>query len=559
MPAQRGLSRPGGATRRSGAAKKATQLEEEIDALSMEEAMTEELVTNESAPKDCATKDPAANSAMPPARRWASLAVLVGAVLLLAIDATVLYLAMPSLTADLSPSALQVLWIGDIYSLALAGLLVTMGNLADRIGAKRLLLIGATAFGLASAVAAFAPSAEVLIGARLLLGFAGATIMPSTLSLSRNIFADPVERTRAIAIWSAAAASGAALGPLVGGVLLENFWWGSVFLINLPIMALVLGFGAWLLPEFRNPSPGRFDLVSSGLSMLAIIPFVYAIKQVSGGEFGLGVVVAIGASVLGGILFMRRQRRTDSPMIEVDLFRVPAFSGAVLVNFISVFALSGVLFFFSQYLQLARNLSPLQAGLAQLPAAVAAMSAVVVVGFLLARFGRGRAIAMALVAGALGLGLVAALEGSEQLAWLLLALLPFGLGIGVAETLSVDAVVSAVKPSKAGAAASVSETAYELGVALGIAILGSLMTVFYRVGLDLPTGVPSEVAARVRDSLASASAALEPESSVLEAAKQAFVAAMQSTTLIAGGIMALAAVVAYKLVPSTRQAAPGKH
>ncbi|MGO2536711.1 MFS transporter [Brachybacterium tyrofermentans] len=496
---------------------------------------------------------------MSPARRWASLAVLVGAVLLLAIDSTVLYLAVPSLTADLSPTATQVLWIGDIYSLALAGLLVTMGNLADRIGRKRLLLIGATAFGLASVMAAFAPSAEVLIAARLLLGVAGATIMPSTLSLIRNIFTDQVERTRAIAIWSAAAASGIALGPLVGGALLENFWWGSVFLINLPVMLLVLGLGAWLLPESRNPSPGSFDLISSGLSMLAIIPFVYTIKHVTSGDIDLSTLVTLVLSVAGGVLFVRRQRRVASPMIDVDLFRVPAFSGAVLVNFISVFALSGVLFFFSQYLQLARGLSPLEAGLAQLPAALSAMSAVAVVGFLLTRLGRGRAIAVALVTGAIGLVLLAALESSPNLAWLLLAVVPLGLGIGVAETLSVDAVVSAVKPAKAGAAASVSETAYELGVALGIAILGSLMSVFYRSNLELPTEVPGEVASRAQDSLASATAVLEPASSALDAAQHAFVSAMQSTTLIAGVVMVLAAAVAFFLIPNTKDAVATDH
>ena len=499
------------------------------------------------------------NEMMTPARRWASLAVLVGAVLLLAIDATVLYLAVPSLTADLSPTASQVLWIGDIYSLALAGLLVTMGNLADRIGRKKLLLIGAAAFGLASILAAFAPTAEVLIAARLLLGVAGATIMPSTLSLIRNIFTDPIERTRAIAIWSAAAASGIALGPLVGGALLENFWWGSVFLINLPVMALVIGLGAWLLPESRNPNPGRFDLISSGLSMLTIVPFVYTIKQVAGGKFDLLTAVAIIASILGGILFVRRQRRTAFPMIDVDLFRVPAFSGAVLVNFISVFALSGVLFFFSQYLQLARGLSPLQAGLAQLPAALSAMAAVAVVGFLLTRLGRGRAIAVALITGAVGLGLLAALESNEQLAWILLAVVPLGLGIGVAETLSVDAVVSAVKPTKAGAAASVAETAYELGIALGIAILGSLMTVFYRGGLDLPAEVPDRVAAQAEDSLASATAVLEPGSSALEAAQHAFVGAMQSTTLIAGAVMVVAAIVAFTLIPNNKDAVTADH
>ena len=352
---------------------------------------------------------------MSPARRWAALAVLVGAVLLLAIDATVLYLAVPSLTADLAPTATQVLWIGDIYSLAIAGLLVTMGNLADRIGRKRLLLIGATAFGLASALAAFAPSAGVLIAARLLLGIAGATIMPSTLSLIRSIFTDAAERTRAIALWSAAAASGIALGPLIGGALLEHFWWGSVFLMNLPVIAAVLVGGAWLLPESRNPAPERFDLLSSALSMVAIVPFVLAIKQVTGGTASTVTVAAVGVGVIGSVLFVRRQRRADSPMIDVELFRNPAFSGAVLVNFTSVFALSGVLFFFSQYLQLARQLSPFDAGIAQLPAALSAMAAVLLVGTLLTRLGRGRAIALALLTGALGLGLLALLESSEQI------------------------------------------------------------------------------------------------------------------------------------------------
>ena len=494
---------------------------------------------------------------MSPARRWAALAVLVGAVLLLAIDATVLYLAVPSLTADLAPTATQVLWIGDIYSLAIAGLLVTMGNLADRIGRKRLLLIGATAFGLASALAAFAPSAGVLIAARLLLGIAGATIMPSTLSLIRSIFTDAAERTRAIALWSAAAASGIALGPLIGGALLEHFWWGSVFLMNLPVIAAVLVGGAWLLPESRNPAPERFDLLSSALSMVAIVPFVLAIKQVTGGTASTVTVAAVGVGVIGSVLFVRRQRRADSPMIDVELFRNPAFSGAVLVNFTSVFALSGVLFFFSQYLQLARQLNPFDAGIAQLPAALSAMAAVLLVGTLLTRLGRGRAIALALLTGALGLGLLALLESSEQLIWVLLALVPLGLGIGISETLSVDAVVSAVPPAKAGAASSVSETAYELGVALGIAVLGSLMTLLYRLRLDLPADVAGQAASRAEDSLASAMSALQGQAEALVAAEHAFVSAMQLTNLVAGGVMVVGAGIALTLIPSTRAARPG--
>lgn len=494
-----------------------------------------------------------------PARRWGSLVVLVGAVLLLAVDATVLYLAVPALTAELSPTSTQVLWVGDIYSLALAGLLVTMGNLADRIGRKRLLLTGSFAFGMASLLAAFAPTPEVLILARLLLGIAGATIMPSTLSLIRNIFTDPAERTRAIAIWSAAAASGIALGPLVGGVLLERFWWGSVFLINLPVMAVVIIVGAWLLPESKNPNPGAFDLLSSLLSMMAIVPFVYTVKQVAGGNLGPMTVAAITVSVAGSVWFVRRQRRSRSPMIDVDLFRNPAFTGAVLVNFFAVFAFTGVLFFFSQYLQLARGLTPLEAGIAQLPAALAAMAAVAVVGLLLATLGRGRAIAFALTLGAAGLTLVSFVESAGWLGWVLLAIVPVGIGIGITQTLSVDAVVSAVKPTKAGAAASISETAYELGVALGIAVLGSVISALYTRNLTITADLPAGTTALVEDSLASASTVLDTGSEALIAAQQAFVEAMRSTTFVAAGVMLFAALLAYRLIPNTKESTAAEH
>ena len=485
---------------------------------------------------------------------WFALAVLVGAVLLLAIDGTVLYLAVPSLTADLNATSSQVLWVGDIYSLVLAGLLVTMGNLADRIGRKKLLILGSFAFGFASIIAATASSAEILILARLLLGIAGATIMPSTLSLIRNIFTDPAERTRAIAIWSAASASGVALGPLIGGALLENFWWGSVFLINLPVMVLVIVFGTLLLPESRNSSPGKFDIVSSLLSMLTIIPFVYTIKQIAGGKVGWMTLIAVIASVIGAVLFIRRQRRSTAPMIDVSLFRVPAFNGAVMVGFVAIFAMSGALFFFSQYLQLARGLSPLQAGLAELPIALASMVAVAAVGFLLGKLGRGRAIALSLFVGAVGMVLLSELEDSEQLIWVLLALIPLGLGVGIAQTLAVDAVVSAAPKEKAGAASSISETAFELGVALGIAILGSLMTVFYRLHLVLPSDISDDIAAQAEDSLATAVHVLTPASEALAQAQHAFVSAMQTTTLIGGGIMVLAAVMAFFLIPSDERA-----
>lgn len=484
-----------------------------------------------------------------PRGRWAALAVLAIAVLVLAIDNTVLYLAVPALTADLAPSAAQVLWIGDVYSLALAGLLVVMGSLADRVGRKRLLLVGSAAFGAASLLAALSTSAAMLIVARLLLGVAGATLMPSTLSLLRNIFPDPTERTRAIAVWSAAAGGGAAVGPLVGGVLLENFAWGSVFLINVPVMAALVVSGMWLLPESRDPHPGRFDLVSAGLSMVAIVPVVWAIKHTvaSGADAAGGC--ALLAGLVGGWAFVRRQRRLEVPLIDVSLFARPAFSGSVFAGFMAVFALMGLLFFFSQYLQLVRGFGPLAAGLGELPSTVSAMAAVAVVGWASRRLGAGRAIAVSLLLVAAGLVAVAVAEGAGSYFWLGLALVPTGLGVGIAQTLTTDVVVSAVPPHKAGAASAISETAMELGVALGIAILGSSVSLRYRSALPPADQLPAEARAAFTDSLAAASSVLPPDSPLLVAARDAFTGAMQVTSLAAAAITFAAGLVAVRTIP----------
>jgi DHA2 family multidrug resistance protein-like MFS transporter len=494
---------------------------------------------------------PPSRSALTPGRRWAALAVLTMAVLLLAIDATVLYLAVPSLTSDLAATATEVLWIGDIYSLALAGLLLTMGSLADRIGRKRLLLIGSAGFGAASLLAAFSSSAAMLIVARLLLGVAGATLMPSTLSIIRNIFTDPGERTRAIAVWSAAAGGGAALGPVVGGALLENFAWGSVFLINVPIMAVLIVAGWFLLPESKDPNPGRLDLASVALSMAAIVPLVYAVKHAA--TAGVDVVSAI-ALVVGlamGTLFVRRQRKLDVPLIDVELFRRPAFSGAVIANFVAVFALTGLLFFFSQYLQLVRGLAPLQAGLTELPATIAAIAIIALVGVILRRLGAGRAIAFGLLLSTAGLVALALAEGAGSVVWLMLALVPIGLGVGLAETVTVDAVVSAVPAHKAGAASAIAETAYELGTALGIAVLGSVVAMLYRSGLALPADLPADTADTARDSLAGAASVLPQGTPVWESAAQAFTHAMQTTSIIASIITLAAGILAWRTIPST--------
>lgn len=484
-------------------------------------------------------------------REWIALVVPILAVTLLAIDGTVLYMAVPALTADLAPTATQILWIGDIYSFVLAGLLVTMGNLADRIGRKRLLIIGSLAFGVASVIAAFAPSAEVLIASRALLGIAGATVMPSTLSTIRNLFHDPIQRTRAIAIWSAGAMAGGAIGPLVGGALLEFFWWGSVFLINVPVIVLILVLGLWLLPESRNPNAGKIDLLSALLSVLAIVPLVYAIKQAVGS--GLGWPVLAGALIgLGsGWLFVRRQRGLKTPMVDISLFRIPAFSGAVAANTLSIFAFLGVLFFFSQYLQLVRGYSPFWAGMAEMPATIASLAVVAVVGLALSKLGRGRAIAAGLFVGALGLAALGVTEGLPHYLGIGLSLAVIGLGTGLAMTLSTDAVVAAAPPERAGAAASISETAYELGIALGIAVLGSLQTALYRARLEIPEGTSPETAAAMQDSLASAAGRLgDSNEALLAMAQHAFTYGMQVASFIAAALLVVAAVLAARLIPS---------
>ncbi len=495
---------------------------------------------------------PSDSSPLSPRRRWIALAVLTLAIVILAVDATVLYLAVPSLTEDLAPSASQILWIGDIYSLAIAGLLIVMGALADRIGRKRLLLIGAAGFGAASAMAAWSTTPEMLIVARLLLGVTGATLMPSTLALIRNIFPDPAQRARAIAIWAAAMGGGAALGPVVGGVLLDHFWWGSVFIINLPIMAVLIVAGAIVLPESRDPDPGRFDLLSAALSMASLVPLVYAIKQAVTEGMSVPVIVLVTVSVVAGGLFVRRQMRLDAPLVDITLFRVPAFTGAVVSTFISVFAMMGFLFFFSQYLQLVRGYRPLVAGLAELPATVATIVVVALVGVALRTLGPGRSIGISLLLISVGLGAMALALEAEHYVWLALALVPIGLGMGMATALATETVVSAAPPEKSGAASAVSETAYELGVGLGIAVLGSVVTYLYRSAVPIPGGTSPADVVHIQDSLATALPVLEDDPVATEGAMGAFVDAMQVASLAAAIVTLVAVWVAWALIPSRR-------
>ncbi|OKK15239.1 MFS transporter [Streptomyces sp. CB00455] len=484
--------------------------------------------------------------------RWLALSVLVLAVLLVAVDATVLGLATPSLSEDLKPSGTQLLWIGDIYSFVIAGLLVSMGSLGDRIGRKKLLLAGATAFGAVSVLNAYATSPEMMIVARALLGVAGATLMPSTLALIRNIFHDARERSLAIGVWGAAASAGAAIGPVVGGALLQHFWWGSVFLINLPVMVVLVLVGIKLLPESRNPVAGPWDLVSVALSLIGVIGVVYAIKEVAthGMTWGVWAAAVLGAACL--CAFVRRQFSLPSPLLDMRLFRHRGFCGAVLADLLTVFGLSGLVFFLSQFLQLVQGRDPLEAGLAELPAAIGAVAT----GLAAGRFARRYSVRSVVTGGlaAIGVALAALTVIHKETAYPLLgvALLAVGVGAGFSFTVTADVILSSVPKEQAGSASAVSETAYELGAALGIALLGSIVTGVYQ-GFTAPSSVPAPVADAAHESLGGAveaAASLDPRTAeqMVGAAQAAFVDGLRLASGVGAAVLLATAAVAWFLL-----------
>jgi MFS transporter, DHA2 family, multidrug resistance protein len=471
-------------------------------------------------------------------REWIGLAVLMLPTLLIAMDVTVLHLAVPSLSADLQPSGSQLLWITDIYGFVIAGALITMGTLGDRIGRRKLLLVGAGAFGLASILAAFSTSASMLIAARALLGLAGATLMPSTMSLIRNMFLDPGQRTVAIGVWVSGFSVGSAVGPLVGGVLLEHFSWGAVFLLGVPVMLVLLVAGPLLLPEYRDPHPGRFDLLSAGMSLAAVLLVIYGLKQFA--ESGLSVTASLSflAGLVIGSAFIQRQRRLADPLIDLRLFRVPAFSASLATYTFGIFFSFGSFLFIAQYLQLVLGLTPLQAGLWSVPGAIAFVIGSNLAPRVVQSVRPAYVVAGGLILATVGMGLLTQVD-VDSLTLIVIGNTLMSFGFGFTFSLTVDLVVGAAPPERAGAASAVAETGAELGGALGLAVLGSLGIAVYRnqVADALPSSISPEVAHAIRETLGGAVVAAEqlPQGlavDVLDAARQAFVHGMQLSATI---------------------------
>jgi len=492
-------------------------------------------------------------------RIWMALGVLTLAVLLIGVDGTVLALATPFIIKDLAPTATQVLWIGDIYSFVLAGLLVTMGSLGDRIGHKKLLLYGATGFAAASVATAYAPTAGVLIGARALLGVAGATLAPSTLALIRGLFPRPRQRSMAVGIWSSAFSAGAALGPVAGGLLLEHFCWGSVFLINVPVIVVLLAGGIVLLHEQRDPNPGPLDIPSVGLSLIGMLALVYVVKEgaVNGLRVSSVVVGIVGAAAL--TKFVRRQLRLPAPLIDVRLFGNRTFSGVIAANLLSVLGLSGLVFFLSQFFQLVEGCRPVRAGMAELPAAVTATVFGVLAGIALRHWSPRAVLTTGLSLVGVAMASLTLISPSTTYLPIGIALIVLGVGLGLAFTVASDLILNSVPPERAGAAAAISETAYELGMALGIATLGSIVIRVYH-GLSFAPGTPAAAALHAHDSLAAATeaAGLLPADealSLLTAAKSAFTDGL-AIAAGAGSALLLASAAAVWLLLKPRPTPP---
>jgi MFS transporter, DHA2 family, multidrug resistance protein len=488
-------------------------------------------------------------------REWVGLAVIALPCVLYAMDLTVLDLAIPHISADLEPSSTQLLWILDIYGFLVAGSLITMGGLGDRFGRRRLLLIGAATFGLTSILAAFSRNSGMLIASRALLGLAGATLAPSTLSLIRNMFLHPIQRTFAIGVWGTSYSVGGAMGPLIGGLVLQHYWWGAVFLIGVPVMLLLLLLGPVLLPEYRDPAAGRLDILSAALSLAAVLLVIFGVKQLAESGWGWIPVAAVASGVIVGWLFVERQRRLSDPLIDLQLFHSPAFTTALAAYTLATFVGFGIYIYIAQYLQLVLGLPPFRAGLYTVPSMSAYVVGSMMVPVLARRLRRVYIMSGGLAIAAVGFLVLALMEHHPSVAVLIVGMLIYSLGLCPIFILATDLIVGSAPAERAGAAAALSETSSELGGALGIALLGSIGTSVYRgaMAAAIPIGIPMGVAEAARRTLGGAVSQAgrlgdASGAELLGAARESFVHAFTLTALICALISLATAILVLVLL-----------
>ncbi|MFD9794673.1 MFS transporter [Streptomyces sp. NPDC059070] len=488
------------------------------------------------------------------ANRWVVLVVLCVSLLLVALDATVLHVAVPSVTEDLRPSAVALLWIVDAYPLVCAALLILFGTLGDRVGRRRVLLLGYGIFGLASAVAALAGSAEVLIMARALLGVGGAMIMPATLSILRAVFPDRRERATAIGIWTATAAIGAATGPVLGGFLVQHFWWGSVFLVNIPLMALILPLGRKLLPESKGSSDGPWDVLGALMAAAGVLTLVLGVKRLGAGHGPLDVwtlaPLCAGTALL--ILFVRRQKRRAHPLVDMRMFARPTFSTSVGCIVLAMLALVGLELIAVQYLQLVLGLGPLETGLRLLPLTFAAMAAGATGSYTLRALGPRTMVVCGFALTAAAVLLLVLMGQHDRPALLTCAFIVLGFGLQTTLFGAYESMLSEAPAECAGGAAAIGETSYQLGAGMGIALLGSVMNAAYGPALSSVPGVPGEASAGAANSLGEAYDVADrlggPAGAALRtAARHAFVHGLHVTLLVSAGLLVLGALAALRL------------
>jgi DHA2 family multidrug resistance protein-like MFS transporter len=481
-------------------------------------------------------------------REWIGLAILTLPTLLISIDMTVTYLALPAISAALKPTSTELLWITDIYGFLEAGLLIVMGSLGDRIGLRKILMTGGSAFAIASALAAFSTSPLMLIAARAILGIAGATILPTVLSLIRNMFHDNVQRTFAMGLYTTCFSSGTMLGPVLGGLLLSHFWWGSVFLVAIPIMLLLLCLAPALLPEFKDAKAEKLDLASAVLLITASLATIFGIKQTA--QNGVAVLPAlfVVAGIVLGVIFYRRQQKLAHPLVDLGLFRKTNFNTALLALLVGLFSWAGIFLFTGQYLQLVTSLNPFKAGLWTMPSAIGSIALCMLAPVLVKKIKRGYIMAAGLLILAAGIGLLAFVH-TNSFPLLIVATVLMSGGCGLTVTLGIDTVVASAPPEKAGAAAGISETSTGFGGAAGIALLGSLWTALYRskIAPTMPANLTPQQGEDIRGTLGGAIDVAKKlpgntGASLINNAQAAFVQSLNVTAIACAALVLVVAV-----------------